>query len=389
MDRNVGIALMKRGLEIIEKQWPEMAESFMRVPLDFYNSEELAASERELFETSPLALAASAEVSQRHDYSVREALGRSILITRDGDGVAHAFLNYCTHRGAEAAQGCGNARTFACPYHAWTFDSAGRLVGMPLRDRYEGLDLSEHGLVELSSQERHGLLWVVLRPGAEIDVAAHLGELDAELASLGFGEMTYHNSIEQVQLSANWKAVSEGLMEALHVPYVHPETFALNPQAASLDLAVYDAIGPHVRYVLPCFAKEDVERIRKTPEEEWDPRESLGCVWWISPGLLLANDFYGFIYADLTPGRKVDEALLRYGWLSPTPEAPAGMLSPEEMALRARRAVLEDDPVWATCGRGLTRGAHEYALIGRNEKGVQLAHESLARQVGYAGLSYV
>ena len=53
--------------------------------------------------------------------------------------------------------------------------SRGRLVGMPLRDRYEDLELDRLGLVELPSEERHGFVWVVLRPGAPIDVAAHLG----------------------------------------------------------------------------------------------------------------------------------------------------------------------------------------------------------------------
>ena len=164
MLRNVGIELMKRALALMENQWPEMADSHMQVPLEYYNDEEFAAREREIFETSPLALCAASEIGNRHDYIVRSAVGRSVLLTRDGDGVAHAFLNYCRHRGAEPARGCGNARSFQCPYHAWTYDSKGKLVGMPLRDRYEGLDLSSLGLVELPSEERHGFLWAVLRP---------------------------------------------------------------------------------------------------------------------------------------------------------------------------------------------------------------------------------
>ena len=49
----------------------------------------------------------------------------------------------------------------------------------------------------------------------------------------------------------------------------------------------------------------------------------------------------------------------------------------------------QDKPVWEGCGRGLAQGAHGYALIGRNEKGVQLMHESVARLTGYKGLSYL
>jgi hypothetical protein len=58
------------------------------------------------------------------------------------------------------------------------------------------------------------------------------------------------------------------------------------------------------------------------------------------------------------------------------------------MAVRAGDAVREDAPVWEGCGRGLALGGHEYAMIGKNEKGVQLFHEALAEQIGYTGLRY-
>jgi phenylpropionate dioxygenase-like ring-hydroxylating dioxygenase large terminal subunit len=388
MERTTGIALMKRALDILDKRWPEMADGHMQVPLGYYQSESYAERERELFETQPLALLAANEIAKPHDYVVRHAVDRSILLTRDADGRAHAFLNYCRHRGAEPASGCGNRRAFSCPYHGWSYDTQGQLVGLPLRDRYEGLDLSRLGLVELPSEERHGFIWVVLRPDVKIDVAAHLGELDRELAAVGCDRMTYYNSLEEEPLATNWKSVAEGLLEALHVPFVHTGTFDQNPQAWAVDLAFYDAIGPHVRYGMPMFGVDDVERIRATPEAEWDPDTSIGCVWWISPGLLIANELYGLIYADLSPGSRVDSAVFRYGWLSPTRTAPEGQPAPEDMAARAAAAVRQDQPVWEGCGRGLTFGAHDYALIGRNEKGVQLFHQALARQTGFEGLGY-
>jgi len=388
MRRETRLALMRRLLPVVEQNWPEMADRYMQVPLDYYHDEALAAKEREIFETQPLALIAASEIARPHDFVVRSAVDRSILLTRDADGQAHAFLNYCRHRGAEPASGCGSQRVFTCPYHGWNYDTKGRLAGLPLRDRYEGLDVSELGLVELPSEERHGFIWVVLRPESRIDVAGHLGELDAELAALGCDRMSYYNSLPEEPLATNWKSVAEGLLESLHVPFVHKGTFDQNPQAAGVDLAVYDSFGPHVRYSLPMIGRDDVARIRAQSEEEWDPKSSLGSVWWISPGLLIAEELYGLIYADLTPGTTVSSAIFRYGWLSPTKTAPEGQPSPEEMAARAATAVGQDQPVWEGCGRGLTYGAHDYALIGRNEKGVQLFHEALSRQVGYQGLRY-
>src|SRR5689334_6180219 len=185
MERGAAVDLMRRAVAVGEQQWPEMADRHMQVPLDYFNDPVWFAKERALYERSPLALIASCEIPEPHDYVVRNAVGRSVLITRDEDGVAHAFLNYCRHRGAEPAHGCGNARRFTCPYHAWVYDTRGQLVGMPLRDRHDRLALDDYGLVELPSEERHGFVWVVLQRDGAIDVAAHLGELDDEIGRLG------------------------------------------------------------------------------------------------------------------------------------------------------------------------------------------------------------
>jgi 4,5-DOPA dioxygenase extradiol len=61
----------------------------------------------------------------------------------------------------------------------------------------------------------------------------------------------------------------------------------------------------------------------------------------------------------------------------------------EDFDARAAKAIGQDQLVWEGCGRGLSRGQHGYELIGRNEKCVQLFHEVLARQTGFAGLRYV
>lgn len=389
MEHEVAVDLMRRAVKIAAEQWPEMADAHMEVPLEYFTSEESASRERHLFETSPLALVAASELANPHDYLVRNAVGRSVLLTRDEHGVAHAFLNYCRHRGAEPAHGCGNARRFTCPYHAWVYDTRGQVVGMPLRNRHDGFDLSPYGLVELPLEERHGFLWVVLTPGHPIDVAAHLGELDTEIGHLGCASMTYHSSLAEAPLDANWKSVAEGLLDGLHVPFVHADTFNLNPQAANVDVSFVDAVGPHIRWGFPMFDRAEAERLGTVPEADWRPQDSIACVWLISPGLLIAQELYGLIYADLTPGFSLTEAYLRYGWLSPVDDAPPGMPSPQEMAARAERAVYQDQPVWEGCGRGLSRGAHGAELIGRNEKAIQLFHEQLARQTGYEGLRYV
>ena len=177
--------VLARSIDIVEQRIPELAERYMQVPLGYYRDKEHDEAERHLFMTQPRPIAASSEIPNPDDYMVRFSMGRSLLVTRDVDGKAHVFLNYCRHRGAEPASGCGNARRHSCPYHNWTYNSKGELVAMPLADRNADLDYAQYGLLELPNEERHGFVWAILTPGLPIDVAAHLGECDAQLAALG------------------------------------------------------------------------------------------------------------------------------------------------------------------------------------------------------------
>jgi len=71
-----------------------------------------------------------------------------VILVRGVDGVVRVLLNTCTHRGAQVCrERCGNAKTFQCFYHAWTFDTEGRLVGIPGEDAYSAaFDAEERAL---------------------------------------------------------------------------------------------------------------------------------------------------------------------------------------------------------------------------------------------------
>ena len=81
--------------------------------------------------------------------------------------------------------GSGEARRFTCPFHAWTYDIEGRLVGVPVASAFEGMCREDKGLVELPVAEGYGLVVGRLRPGPPVDVDAYLGPgLVDELAML-------------------------------------------------------------------------------------------------------------------------------------------------------------------------------------------------------------
>ncbi|MDE2838192.1 MAG: aromatic ring-hydroxylating dioxygenase subunit alpha [Chloroflexota bacterium] len=76
----------------------------------------------------------------------------SVILVRDHKGVLHVFLNTCRHRGMKVCRyDDGNTRLFTCPFHGWSYDTDGKLVGVPHFKTafHEELDKSEFGLYEV------------------------------------------------------------------------------------------------------------------------------------------------------------------------------------------------------------------------------------------------
>src|SRR3712207_9375537 len=63
----------------------------------------------------------------------RSLLGESIIVTRTPVGGVNAFYNVCRHRGTRLCTESSGAfhGSIQCPYHAWTYDLDGRLIGAP------------------------------------------------------------------------------------------------------------------------------------------------------------------------------------------------------------------------------------------------------------------
>src|SRR6478672_6950090 len=55
-----------------------------------------------------------------------------VIAVRDKEGEINVLLNSCRHRGnAVCRADRGNATSFMCSYHGWTFNLKGDLIGVP------------------------------------------------------------------------------------------------------------------------------------------------------------------------------------------------------------------------------------------------------------------
>src|SRR5262245_26463623 len=190
MQRPEELAVGRRLLRHIDGRTTDLAEAMFRNQVTAHSCRERAKLERErLFRDQPIFMGLATRLAGPGSYLAEDVAGMPVLMTRDATGMVHAFANICRHRGAPVAPRCGAARAFVCPYHGWTYDLAGRLLGTTDKVGFAGFDAVSHGLVRLPAAQRHGMLFVRPRPqrdahSAEIDADAGLGALADDLAAL-------------------------------------------------------------------------------------------------------------------------------------------------------------------------------------------------------------
>ena len=185
----------------------------------------------------------SSLVARPGDQRAEPAGSGSVLLTRDDDGVLHAFANTCRHRGHELL-GVGETaqrNTVICPYHSWTYSLDGALRFASGFKPSSGFDRSAWGLAELPVTEWHGLVFVD-GSGTAGPLTAALSELDPIVAPYEPERLVVAGRHEY-ETTANWKILTENYHECYHCPAIHPELCKVSPPKSGEN---YTPAGPWV-----------------------------------------------------------------------------------------------------------------------------------------------
>lgn len=333
-----------------------------------------------IFRRHPLALALTAELRDPGSYKALTVLDTPVLIVRGRDGRVRAFLNICRHRGAllcPVGTGLSRGHKFSCPYHAWVYDSEGRLTGVFGERTFGELDHATHGLTALACEERAGFVWVTVTPGVTPDLAAWLAGFDSQLGKLDLG--SWHIYRQTAFAGAGWKVTWDGYLEGYHQAAVHPETVGKNTVA---NLMTWDTCGPHQRFV---FARKSIGELATIPESEWQPSAHIRLIHSGFPNLSISGVLEDFslvsqVYPAGTPDRSttIQTVLVRRPPESETERSAAAAFA--DMALRAVKQ--EDYDIAFGVQSGIAANAGGKFLFGRNEPTLQHFHEWIARLAG-------
>ncbi|MGK0474046.1 MAG: phenylpropionate dioxygenase-like ring-hydroxylating dioxygenase large terminal subunit [Candidatus Azotimanducaceae bacterium] len=237
-----------------------------KMPTSAYVCPEIAAKEWDLlFQNHPQLIGLSGDLAEPGSFLTIDDFGTPVLATRDKDGVFHAFLNACRHRGVRVAQDTrGRKNIFTCPFHAWSYSNTGDLVAIPDEDHFGPVDKSCNGLIELPAVERDGLLWVHPQPDGRLNIDELLGKtLAEELASYNLGGLA-HGGVKTITMNLNWKLANDTFGETYHFAKLHKNTLAKIIPGNTLHL---EEFGAHHRFVT---ASANLQAYKQVPESEWD-----------------------------------------------------------------------------------------------------------------------
>ena len=170
------IEIAKINKEHAEKGTMVLVDDVVKIPAENYYDPVRWKKEIDLiFKRLPLVLAVSKEIPNPGDYKAMEVVGIPVLILRNKEGKISAFLNACRHRGAALVEtGKGNQNRFACPYHGWTYNNDGSLIGISSAHEFGDIDKSCNGLIALPSLEKEGIIWVTLDPNSNLKIHCYL-----------------------------------------------------------------------------------------------------------------------------------------------------------------------------------------------------------------------
>ena len=180
------------------------------------------------------------------DYFVFEyGRGDSVVVLRDTTGEVKAFHNVCRHRGSRLCRhdedapprdkrlsvmqlgSTGNTPVFRCPYHAWTYDLAGKLISVP-SGMPTDFDMAQNGLHPCPTQIVEELIFVSLAQGEPPEFEPFARNLRAIAQEYGTAKMKIATRISY-PTRANWKLALENFQECYHCGPAHRSLVKAHP----------------------------------------------------------------------------------------------------------------------------------------------------------------
>ena len=369
----------------------------MKTPADTYTSKERFDLEwNSFFKDYPQIIGMSGDLAEPNSFLTIEDFGSPIIATRDAHGKFKAFANVCSHRGAQIeTEKNGIKSKFSCPFHGWTFDNNGSLVGYPKSDQFGKIDKDCYGLTELPSTEKYGFLWVHPKSDGKINLKNLLGDkLEKEFAAWDFDKLVLSNE-EEYKTDMNWKLAIDTFGETYHFSVLHKDSLF---QSFHGNCQLFDSFKRNGRLIL---CKRDIDEMRKLPEEDWNITTGTLPVYYLFPNIIFMPTPEGaFLVKEYpvenSPHKSISkisfyfypEAIEMADKMGVSPETGQ---NPLEELYSAFGSVIRDEDyvVAASSHKGLKSGNIDFLTFGRNEPALHHYHNTYREALGLQKLPLI
>jgi salicylate 5-hydroxylase large subunit len=211
------------------RQWPTAGPS--RVPNWVYTDPDIFAREQERIFGGPnwLYVCLDAEIPNPGDFTRSRLGAREVVAVRGPDGAVNVLVNRCAHRSMQfCSANRGTVKEFTCPYHQWTYDLDGKLLGLPFRRGLRGqggmpadFRLEDHALESLAVASRHGVVFASFaQPNETLEEylgPTMLGWFDRVFSGRALKVLGY----QRQRLPSNWKLMFENIKDPYHASLLH------------------------------------------------------------------------------------------------------------------------------------------------------------------------
>lgn len=232
------------------------------LPSSYYTEQSIFRHEQEaIFGREWFCAGREEEIPAPGDYRVLDVAGENVLAVRTKTGELKAHYNVCRHRGARLCTtsvenhwnvavngGVMPGGLIRCPYHQWTYDLDGQLLGAPFLKGDEGFRREDFSLNPVGVDCWGGFYFLKLdsSSGPAEGVRSQLGPAVERTVRYPLHELRSGHMISY-DVAANWKIIAENYNECYHCGGVHPELCEVVPdfkQAGGSNLNWEDGI-PH------------------------------------------------------------------------------------------------------------------------------------------------
>jgi len=144
---------------------------------------------------------------------------RSIIVGRDDEDRLHASVNSCSHRGTRLCRpGENGSGRIQCPYHGWTYDCSGKLIGASRRAGLPAFDNADYGLAVLTAERAGRFIFVhpQAKPPKSLRETMNVARLEQISSRMASSFLAMSTAIQ-----GNWKFAVSGTIEDYHVNFVH------------------------------------------------------------------------------------------------------------------------------------------------------------------------